>query len=821
MEPIATDRGEPEAVRVAATEVLGQVRDMAMFLVDRRGRAASWNRGVGEILGWDEADWLGQPVHVAFTPEEIAAGTPERELREAAANGRADDDRWMQRRDGTRFFALGSVTRLLDAHGRLVGFLKVMRDFTAARRLEEERERLLASERSACTEAERQAAALTAAIEAMPAGVYIGTEDGILRCNAEALAQLGVRSAAELAAPPDELGRRFRVRRERDGPPLDPQELPFVRALRGETAMLETWVTRPGTGEDVYIRGNAAPIRIDGRVVGAVAVNSDLTDRVQLEQKQRELAHARGALRERDERLRALVEGVRDCAIFSVDAAGTIASWHQGAALMLGWSAEEAVGMPFAALYAAEDRAAGRPQQELAEAARRGEFKGEGVRVRKDGSPIEADVLLSALRGAHGEPLGHLALLQDVSERKRREREREDVLRIAQAARAEAERTSRSKGEFLATISHELRTPLGAILGWAHLLERGISDPRAVKQGLAAITRNARVQVQLIEDLLDMNRIESGQLRLEMQTVEPAGVIAGAIDAVLPSAEAKGIKLRTLLDPAAGAVSGDAGRLQQIVWNLLSNAVKFTPEGGHVTVSLARAGDAVEIAVADTGQGIEPGFLGRVFDRFQQQDATTTRRFGGLGLGLAIVKQLAQLHGGSVRAASPGAGQGATVTVSLPAPEARLPSAAAAAAAAAPTRERDDSRLAGVTVLLIDDEPDARVMAEQVLRSAGAEVLAAGSAKEGFALFREHRPQAILSDIGMPMHDGYELMHWVRSLEPDEGGQTPAAAFTAYSRPEDRRRALAVGYQAHLVKPVEPAELIAAVATLAASATDH
>jgi PAS domain S-box-containing protein len=829
MESIAEDRGAPESVALPAQRAIEQVRDHAIFLLDRHGRAASWNEGVREILGWSEDGWLGQPAKVGFTPEDAAAGLPEKELRQASETGRAQGDRWMQRSNGERFFAVGAVSRLTDGAGQPIGFLRVLRDFTAHWQTGEDNQLLLASERAARAEAERQSAALTAAIEAMPDAVYIGTAEGITRCNAQGLAMLGAGSLHELQKRVDELGRRFRVRREREGPLVEPQDLPFARALRGESAVLETWATNVSTGEDVFIRGAAAPIRVDGRIVGAVAVNSDLTYRVQLQQNRRELSHVRTVLHERDEQLRALVEGVRDYAIFTIDPSGRIASWHEGAQLMKGYSAEEAIGMPFDRLFPAAERAAGRPQQELEVAARSGEYKGEGVRLRKDGSTFEAAAVLTALHGAQGELLGYLKLTQDISARKAHEREREEMLRNAQAARSNAERASHSKDEFLATISHELRTPLSAILGWANVLERGGIDADGLRKGLTAISRNARVQVQLIEDLLDMNRIESGQLRLELQAVEPGRGVTAAIESILPAATAKGVGLRTVLEAAAGPVSGDPGRLQQIVWNLLSNAVKFTPAGGHVTVSVARAGAEVEVSVADTGQGIEPEFLTRVFDRFQQQDATTTRRHGGLGLGLAIVRQLAQLHGGSVRVQSPGSGQGATFTVRLPAlagPRPGVPDASTGPDAAGAVAERAPGesavpgahRLDGVSVLLIDDERDVRAMAAHVLRAAGAQVFAAGSAKEGFELFLQHRPQTILTDIGMPVHDGYDFLHWVRSLEACDGGQTPAAAFTAYARPEDRRRAMAVGYQAHLVKPVEPAQLVAAVAALAEGA---
>jgi PAS domain S-box-containing protein len=769
-------------------------------------------------------------MSVCFTEEDAATGVPMQELRTAQAAGRADDARWMRRRGGERFFATGSVTPIHDPHGRVAGFLKVFRDETRARQSDEECRRALASERTMRTEVERQAALLRATVDAIPDALYIGTADGITECNQQALDLLGASSLADLQANIGMLGSRFNVRHERGGGPVDPSELPFVRALHGEQARLDTWATK-ATGEDVFIRGTAAPIVVDGRIQGAVAINSDLTERVQLEEKRRELERVTERLRVRDEEFRAIVLGVRDYAIFTVDLEGRISSWHIGAQLMKGYTDEEAIGMPFADLFTPEDRAAGRPRHEMEIAATTGEYKGEGRRLRKSGDPFEAAVVLTALRGPNGQLIGYLKLTQDITRRKHADALREQVLRHAEAARADAERASHAKGEFLATISHELRTPLSAILGWSHLLERGLAGPDAVRQGLAAITRNARVQVQLIEDLLDMNRIESGQLRLEMQRIDVAGVVAGAVEAVQLSANAKGLRIDTAIDPHAGPVSADPGRLQQVVWNLLANAVKFTPAGGQVSVSATRAGDQVEIAVADTGQGMDAAFIERAFDRFQQQDATSTRRHGGLGLGLAIVRQLTELHGGTVRAASPGPGRGSTFTVSLPACEpgaqAGTPARAPAmreedgadppivpADAEPPSPERGDHRLDGFDILLIDDEPDGRAVSAYTLRTAGAKVIEAASAREGMERFLAARPAAILCDIGMPEHDGYEFIEWVREVEREQGRVTPAAALTAYARTEDRRQALQAGYQAHLVKPMDPSELLEAVVDL-------
>jgi len=791
-----------------------QVRDHAMFLIDLEGRAASWNEGVREVLGWNEDEWVGTPVSVAFTDEDVEAGVPRAELTVAMREGRSHDDRWMKRRDGERFFAVGSVTAIRDEAGNVAAFIKILRDGTVGQRTAEENERLLRSSRALHAEAEHQAAILNATIDALPDAVYIGDADGITRCNGQALQQLGASSIADLQMRIGELGRRFNVRLDRRGPPLEPGRLPFMRALNGETAVLETWASKP-TGEDVLIRGAAAPIMVHGRIVGAVAVNTDLTERVSLEEQRLELARVEAKLREGEEVFHAIVSGVRDYAIFTVDLAGRISSWHIGAQLMKGYGREEAIGMPFANLFTPEDQARGRPQFEMDVAARTGEYKGDGQRMRKGGEVFDAEVVLTALFGPDGELTGYLKLTQDVTHRKRADAERSETLRQAQEARADAERASHAMSEFLATISHELRTPLSAILGWAHLLERGLPDAQAVQQAMAALTRNARIQVKLIEDLLDMSRIESGQMRLEMQPVDLAGVVSGAVEAVRPSADRNRISIETRLDPRAGPVLGDPSRLQQVVWNLLMNAVKFSPAASTVTVTVNRGNDVVDIVVADEGQGMTPEFIARAFDRFQQQDASSTRRHGGLGIGLTIVRQLAELHGGSVRAESAGPGRGSTFTVTLPA---RDSFSNVHESVPAPLPDVPDAgdrrRLEGFDLLLVDDEPDGRAIAAYALRAAGAVVAEHDNAADAFAHYREHRPSAILCDIGMPVHDGYEFMRWVRDVEHREGRRTPAAAFTAYARPNERQQALDAGYHMHLVKPLSPKALVDAVVEL-------
>jgi signal transduction histidine kinase/CheY-like chemotaxis protein len=398
--------------------------------------------------------------------------------------------------------------------------------------------------------------------------------------------------------------------------------------------------------------------------------------------------------------------------------------------------------------------------------------------------------------------------------------ERESLLTRERAARDEAERLSAMKDEFLATLSHELRTPLNAILGWSSMLQRGVRDEATLKRGLETIERNARAQGQLIEDLLDMSRIVAGTLRLDPRLIEPARVIEAALATVHPAVLAKRIELRTSLDEEAegkrAEVLGDPNRLQQVMWNLLSNAVKFTPAGGKVEVALTREHGEAVIRVSDSGIGIAPDFLPHVFDRFRQQDASITRRHGGLGLGLSIVKQLVELHGGTISADSSGQDAGTTFIVRLP-----LAEAAAAPMPPAPSPLRaapqdGTADLSGVKVLVVDDAADTLDVLEQILRHSGAAIVSASSAAQALDCLDSERPDVIVSDIGMPETDGLELMRRIRRRAATCGGATPAIALTALTRQDDRDKAFRAGFTDYLAKPVEPAMLVASIAHAAA-----
>jgi len=425
---------------------------------------------------------------------------------------------------------------------------------------------------------------------------------------------------------------------------------------------------------------------------------------------------------------------------------------------------------------------------------------------------IEASQSNAAAAERHVEELNHY-----ISELKRTEGERDRLLIGEQQARAEAEAASRLKDEFLSTLSHELRTPLTSILGWANLINTMNLDGATRAQAMESIERNAHIQKRLIDDLLDVSRIISGKLRLDMKEVNIHSVIEDAIDVVRPTSAAKNITIAYAGHDDVAPISGDPARLQQVVWNLLFNAVKFTPEGGRVEVRIERADSRARVVVADTGQGIRAEFLPRVFDRFRQADGATTRAYGGLGLGLAIVRHLVEAHGGTVHADSQGEGRGATFSFTLPFLAVRME----AEELKPVRRSRRDTRahhslpqLSGVRVLVVDDDSSARQMISTVLMQSGAEVKSCVSSSEALTAVCQWKPDVLMSDIGMPNEDGYALIQKVRRLKAECGGRVPAAALTAYAREEDRARALTEGFQIHVSKPVEPAELVAVVSGL-------
>lgn len=430
---------------------------------------------------------------------------------------------------------------------------------------------------------------------------------------------------------------------------------------------------------------------------------------------------------------------------------------------------------------------------------------------RADGSQVWVSAKGRGIFNDTGAVVGMLGFVQDISTRKAAEQENERLY-------LQAEESSRLKEEFLATISHELRTPLSAILGWTRMLRLGQLSEEHTAKALDTIERNARAQAQLIDDLLDVSRIITGKLRMDVRPADPKLFIEAAVEAVRPAAEAKGVRVQKVIDTGPVSIPGDPVRLQQVVWNLLSNAIKFTPRGGRVQIRSERVNSHLEIVVTDTGQGISSDFLPHVFDRFRQADQKTSRQHGGMGLGLAIVRHLVELHGGTVNASSDGEGLGATFTVSLPiTPLYRIDSSGGRVhPAARDLLPPDDGidRLDDLTILVVDDEPDTRELLRQGLEYCGATVRVVGSASEAMDELVASIPDILISDVGMPGIDGYDLIRHIRDLPPESGGRIAAIALTAYTRTEDRLQALRAGYDMHVPKPVELTELVAVAASV-------
>jgi len=537
---------------------------------------------------------------------------------------------------------------------------------------------------------------------------------------------------------------------------------------------------------------------------------------------------AEEVLRKQSDWLRVTLSSIGD-AVISTDVEGRVTFMNRAAESLTGWSEGEALGHSLTDIFQIVSEQSRQPVENPALRALSSvtsvELVNHTILIAKDGTECPIDDSAAPIRSEQGEVLGAVLVFRDISERKRMELERERLLQTAQAAQKEAEQANRLKDEFLATASHELRTPLTAVLGWSRMLRTGKLDAENSARALEAIERNATLQTKLIDDLLDVSRIITGKLIIDRRAIEMAHVVSDAVNTVSPAADAKNIKIVTSFDTEAGPVLGDANRLQQVVWNLLSNAVKFTPKNGRIEIALRRVDSQVEISVSDSGEGISSEFLPYVFERFRQGDGKTTRLHSGLGLGLAIVRQLVELHGGTVKAHSDGPGRGATFKV-------RLPVLSINSVPGSDTARRDSTlikaramnglslecppRLDGVCVLVVDDDSDTRQMLKAVLSECQAHVIIAASAAEAIDEIERRKPDVLVSDLGMPEHDGYQLIKKVRGMESaDHTARIPALALTAYAKAEDRVRALASGYQVHLSKPVEPAEFVLVIADLA------
>ena len=786
---------EQSAAGIAQTDLAGRI----LFANDR----------YCQIVGYRAEELLRLRVHDLTHPDDLADTT------RLVAGGAATGDEYAMekryvRRDGSVVWVAVSASIIKDAAGDPQSIMGVVIDVSDRKRAEAEIGR-------ARREAERSLAQWRAVVESMTEGLVLADADGnLLLMNPAALAIHEFASVDEMAKRLADYPGLFELH-DADGRSLPLADWPISRALRGERfSGYEVEVHRRDTGRRwIGSYGGTAVWDADGRLQQAVLTVRDVTEK----------RRAQAALRSSEELVRTIAENSTQ-GLAMMDARGYCTYANKAWLDMTGYTAEEIGSKPLHDLvhhhypdgrpYPMEECPIDRALPENFDVRAH-----EDLFFRKDASTFPVLVAASPIF-KDGRPVSTVIEIRDVTEAKRAEAERERLLESERAARVEAERASRMKDEFLATLSHELRTPLNAILGWSQILRNGGGrDERDLADGLETIERNARAQTKIIEDLLEMSRIISGKVRLDVQRVNLASVVEAAVETVRHAADAKGVRLSVVLDPLAGPVGGDPSRLQQVFWNLLSNSIKFTAKGGRVQVLLERVNSHLEVSVIDTGEGIRPEFLPHVFDRFKQADASTTRRHGGLGLGLSIVKQLVELHGGTVRAKSPGEGMGATFIVSLPltpihadpepGQDRRHPRAEPDLGPAMPD---DCPKIKGVRVLVVDDEADARALIKRLLEDCEATVTSAGSASEALEAMRREKPDVIVSDIGMPGEDGYSLIRKVRALGPDQGGTVPAVALTAYARSEDRRRAILAGYNHHVAKPVEPAELVTLIASL-------
>jgi hypothetical protein len=806
--PLCDDNGRPYAVCGIATDIterkqaeealqeseerlwrITEATQDVLWEIDPRTGRLWWSERARPLFGFHAAeyeidleDWYDR-IH----PEDV--DRVKAQFEQFLRNDTADwiDEYRFRRADGAYIYILDRGRKFYIENGRPALISGAMSDITERKRAEEALQ--LSEER------------LNVALEA----VNIGMLDWDIRANVLVWSE---KLTAMFGLLPDRTRGAYEDWFDR----VHPEDLPACEASILETLehRLSRWqaeyrIIRGDTGEVRWIDTQSRIFYDDqGWPVRAIAANMDITERKQVEE----------AVRESEARFRQIADAMPQI-VYTCGADGMANYINQRGQEYLGVSLEQSVGSTWREALHPDDRE--RTGQQWAEAVKTERpFEIEYRLRRKDGQYRWLLSRAVPIRNERKKIVKWIGTSTDIHDRKQAEAEREEVLAHEQAAREASEAANRAKDEFLALVSHELRSPLTAILGYASLLRQGPFDDQKVKQAVEVIERSGKAQVQLIDDLLDTARIISGKLKLYVGPVDLAVVIHEAVQTIYPAANAKGISLQADVPSEIGQITGDPVRLQQVVWNLLSNAVKFTPMGGRVEVRLERVDPNIRITVSDTGKGISPEFLPYVFDRFRQADASSARRYGGLGLGLALVKYLVELHGGTIEAASAGEGQGTTFIVTLPVRAVTaLPGEAADSPVAAPGPE-EANMLAGVRVLVVDDENEARELIKQALAQYGADVVTAGSAAEAYNLITtaQERPAVIVTDLSMPDEDGYSLLRRVREWEQQRGLYVPAVALTAYGRIEDRVRALRAGFQTHVAKPVEPAELAVVIKSL-------
>jgi PAS domain S-box-containing protein len=581
----------------------------------------------------------------------------------------------------------------------------------------------------------------------------------------------------------------------------------FAAVLAGKGSVSENHPYGPS--ETGVFESHYSPLLDEhDNIIGGIAVITDITARKQAE----DAAHT--AYRQ----LSFHVES-SPLAVVEWDSDFRVSRWSESAERLFGWKADEVIGKhvnEWRFVFADDVDAVA-----LVTNRQREGVEVQGVQrnrnYTRDGTVLFCEWYNSVLRDDRGKLVSVLSLVLDVTARQSAEEERAASLLRERDARRHAEEADRLKDEFLATLSHELRTPLTSILGWASMIRNGEVEGNNASRAIETIERNARSQARLIDDLLDVSRIITGNLRLDLHPLNLAPIVDAALDALRPTADVKGIKLQTHFVPEECLVKGDSNRLRQVIWNLLSNAIKFTQRGGNVSVDLTCVESTARLTVSDTGDGIAPDFLPYVFDRFRQAEGSISRKQGGLGLGLAVARHLVELHGGTITAESEGLGNGAAFIVDLPLAQERRDPARAEERRREVERRRSGGgviRLDGIHVLLVEDDDDSRKLLGTMLKRYGAKVTSTKSAAEALDVFENEVPDVIISDIGMPDQDGYELIRKLRALPFEKGGNIPAIALTGYASRKDRERALNSGYQQHMAKPIEQADMISAIAAL-------
>jgi PAS domain S-box-containing protein len=758
----------------------------AVIATDERGRVTYMNHVAQSLTGWKLSDAKGKELAEVFRiinehSRAMVESPVDKVLREGAVVGLANHTMLVSR-DGREIPIDDSGAPIKDEEGNTTGVVLVFHDITERRQSEDAVLKL--------------------------AAIVESTDDAIFGKTLAGVITSWNRGAQKLYgyAPEEAIGQPVSLL----VPPDRPDEVHGIlnRLKAGEHIEHFETVRRKKSGEQIQVSLTISPTKNEaGEITGASTIARDITERKGMER----------ALRQSEERFaKAFASSPLALTITSLQT-GRLLEVNETFTQLSGYTREEAVGHTTLEL-GLWSRPADR-EEELAAIAREGRLHNIEYRFRmRDGRELVG--MLSAEQIEIGGQPCALTVIQDVTEKKRAEAERERLLTLEREARIEAEEANRLKDEFLATLSHELRTPLTAMLGWTRMLRMRQLDEHTSAHALETIERNVRVQTQLIEDLLDVSRIITGKLRLDTRPVELLPVIESAINSIQPAAEAKEITLERAIDPTASPVLGDPARLQQVVWNLLSNAVKFTPKSGRIRVRLERLESYAAFTVTDSGIGISRDFLPFVFDRFRQADSSSTRSHGGLGLGLAIVRHLVELHGGTVAVESDGAQRGSSFTVKLPLVAVNIRRQERGLEAGADGKGiggivlECPPQLEGVRVLVVDDEADARQLLALVLGECEAVVETAASVSEALEAIRRLSPDLLISDIGMPDEDGYELVRRLRADEDPRLKELPAVALTAYASENDRARALEAGFQIHLAKPVDPATLISAVEQL-------